>query len=222
MGVWSGHGNLTELFDGDASTFYAPQVTSLNWWALVFDFGSAQTIAEVIIQQPPATPWATYRIRWWHLEGSDDSLEWVRYVGDTPLVEMIYVGAEGTQTLQNPTPIVVTTVDGPHSTGVFSGVAPVGPFAYRHGIYRAGITGTKKLTGTTAIDDSPDIPVGRLVRLYTQPGGDLVEELWSDPVTGAFEFRDLLEQDYFVVSHDHTGVYNATVRDSLGSLLEAM
>lgn len=75
--------------------------------------------------------------------------------------------------------------------------------------------GNYRIAGTVAIDDSPDIPVSRRVRLFHRLSGRMVRETWSAPVSGAYEFRNLRSQLYLVVSHDHTGVYNAAVKDSI-------
>lgn len=84
--------------------------------------------------------------------------------------------------------------------------------------YLTGVTGQGigRVSGTVAIDDSPDIPVKRRVRLYRQRDGLLIEEKWSDPITGAFSFDYIDElQTYFVISFDHTGTYPAVCGDNL-------
>lgn len=70
--------------------------------------------------------------------------------------------------------------------------------------------------GTVMTKGTPDFPVWRRVRLYARRDGRLIREAWSDPVTGAYEFRNLdAALRYFVVAHDHTGQYNAEISDDI-------
>lgn len=96
---------------------------------------------------------------------------------------------------------------------------PAGPrratVARRSSLYDAADGGHYRIAGTVAIDDNPDIPVSRRTRLYHQQSGRLVREMWSAAGTGAYEFRDLRLQQYFVVAHDHTNYYNAAIKDTI-------
>ena len=66
--------------------------------------------------------------------------------------------------------------------------------------------------GTTKNIGAPsDLPVRRRVRLHDQPTGQVVREVWSDPVTGQYQFHYLREGTYFVLVFDHTGQYGAQV-----------
>ena len=70
------------------------------------------------------------------------------------------------------------------------------------------------LTGTVKI--TPATPARRLVKLYREPEGVLVNSTWSDPTTGAYEFRGVREgQAYTVISYDHLHNYRAAVADNL-------
>ena len=88
-----------------------------------------------------------------------------------------------------------------------------GPF-YRSADLQDG--GFGRIRGTVRVDSTPDYPVWRRVRLYNKRDGRLIREQWSDPVTGAYAFEQINHAvEYVVVAHDHTGVYNAEIRDSI-------
>ena len=74
---------------------------------------------------------------------------------------------------------------------------------------RGRIVGTVRATGT------PNYPVARRVRLLRQRDGALARETWSGP-DGNYVF-DHIRHDlpYVLMSHDHTGLYNAVIADSV-------
>lgn len=76
-------------------------------------------------------------------------------------------------------------------------------------------SGSLRIAGTVAIDDTPDIPVRRRVRLHDKPTGRVVRETWSDAVTGAYTFDKLRDGLYYVTAFDHTGNHNAVIKDSI-------
>ena len=76
--------------------------------------------------------------------------------------------------------------------------------AYDAGPYSTP-AGTTKNTGT------PNTPVRRRVRLHDQPTGVLVREMWSDEVTGAYQFTGIRAGTFYVVGFDHTGTYNGVI-----------
>lgn len=79
---------------------------------------------------------------------------------------------------------------------------------------RFEFSGVYKLVGTVKV--TPATPVARKVRLYREQDGKLVDETWSDPITGAYEFTDIPELErYTVISYDHTETYKAVVADRL-------
>lgn len=62
----------------------------------------------------------------------------------------------------------------------------------------------------------PDLPVARMVYLYSEDDFMLLAQMLSDPVTGAFEFSGLLGQfTYMVVVKDRTGEFRAEAHDGL-------
>ncbi|MBB4845034.1 hypothetical protein HNP55_003580 [Paucibacter oligotrophus] len=93
-----------------------------------------------------------------------------------------------------------------------------GPGRARYGQARYGFdVGPYRIAGTVFIDGTPDVPVSRRVRLFDRQSARMVREGWSDPVTGAYAFENLpaAPDGYFVLSHDHTGVFNAEVKDRI-------
>ena len=101
----------------------------------------------------------------------------------------------------------------PTAFGVTPGVVRV--FANRLIRHDTVDGGRHQVAGTVKIDDSPDIPVHRRVRLFEQLTGRLVREMWSDPITGAYAFDHIKLRPYFVITHDHLHNYNAVVADNL-------
>lgn len=66
--------------------------------------------------------------------------------------------------------------------------------------------GTTKNTGTPS-----NTPVRRRVRLHDQPSGRALREVWSDAATGAYTFANIRAGLFFVMTLDHTGVYNGEI-----------
>lgn len=101
--------------------------------------------------------------------------------------------------------------------------APSPPPAYGTGtqIQRGAISsgvdfqdgGNYKLTGTVKI--TPASPTFARVRLHDFFSGRIVRETWSDPATGAYAFTRIRNGQFYVVSFDHTGTYNAVIADRL-------
>jgi SPRY domain len=70
--------------------------------------------------------------------------------------------------------------------------------------------GTGRVRGS--VKNTPGTPVYRKVRLHRERDGLLIRELWSDRVTGAYDFRHVDElQTYTILSYDHTGTYNGVI-----------
>lgn len=77
------------------------------------------------------------------------------------------------------------------------------------------LSGRYRITGTTKAVGTPDYPVGRLVRLFSEREGALVDATWSDPTTGAYEFNWLRgDIRYTVISYDYAGVFRAVIADN--------
>ncbi len=75
--------------------------------------------------------------------------------------------------------------------------------------------GHGRIIGTTQNAGTPDYPVARRVRLFRKRDGVLARETWSD-AAGNYAFNNLRDDiAYVVTSHDHTGLYNAVIADSI-------
>lgn len=75
--------------------------------------------------------------------------------------------------------------------------------------------GRGRVIGTTKNVGNPDYPVSRRVRLLRKRDGFLAREGWSD-AGGNYLFEHVRHDiEYIVLSHDHTGVYNAVIADSV-------
>jgi uncharacterized surface anchored protein len=66
------------------------------------------------------------------------------------------------------------------------------------------------LAQTTLLTET-GTPVRRRVRLHDQTTGRVVREMWSDPVTGDYQFVGLRAGTYYITAFDHTGAYNGEV-----------
>lgn len=76
--------------------------------------------------------------------------------------------------------------------------------------------GAGRIAGTVKVDSTPDYAVWRRVRLFDRRNNALVRESWSNPVTGAYSFEGINPaRTYVVIAYDHTGVFNAEIRDSV-------
>lgn len=74
--------------------------------------------------------------------------------------------------------------------------------------------GRGRITGT--VKNTPGTPVFRQVRLHREPDGMFVKAVWSDPITGAYEFNGVRPDcKYTVTSYDHTQAYRAVIADNL-------
>lgn len=75
--------------------------------------------------------------------------------------------------------------------------------------------GRGRVIGTTKNVGTPNYPVARRVRLLRKRDGGLAREVWSD-AAGNYQFNNVRHDvDYVVMAHDHTGLYNAVVADTV-------
>lgn len=75
-------------------------------------------------------------------------------------------------------------------------------------------SGNGKILGTVKESGTPDLAVKRRVRLHRKTDGMLIREVWSAD-DGTYAFLNVAIQAYYVTSHDHTGNYNAVIKDSI-------
>ena len=97
---------------------------------------------------------------------------------------------------------------------------PGGPVNYFRGLplaYRNTYQGGQgRVAGTVKVKGSPDVPVQRKVRLIDEFTGLMVREVFSDPVTGAYEFLYVgQDHKYTVVSYDWANNFRAVLADNI-------
>lgn len=84
---------------------------------------------------------------------------------------------------------------------------------WRRNVYQGG---NGRIVGTVGIKGSPNTPVQRRVRLIDEKSGLLVREVFSDPVTGAYEFLYVaMDHKYTVMTYDYDNNYRAVVADNI-------
>lgn len=84
--------------------------------------------------------------------------------------------------------------------------------------YTTGVRGlgVGRVQGTVKETGTPNAPVRRKVRLIRESDGLVLRELWSHPVTGAYDFRYVDETQIFtVISYDYLHNYRAVVADNI-------
>ena len=65
---------------------------------------------------------------------------------------------------------------------------------------------------------APNLPVQRKVRLIDEFTGLMVREVFSDPVTGAYEFLYVsTDHKYTVVSYDWANNFRAVLADNIAA-----
>ena len=112
---------------------------------------------------------------------------------------MVYAGA------LNTIPIFADPISGPVSGRLLPGMDTT-----------RDVGGAGRIAGSVKVDSSPDYPVCRRIRLFDRRDNRLVRETWSDPVTGAYVFAHINPSRlYVVIAYDHTGTYNAEIRDAI-------
>lgn len=75
--------------------------------------------------------------------------------------------------------------------------------------------GVGRVRGTIKEKGTVNTPLHRKVRLIREKDGLVIREAWSDPVTGAYDFKYVDEaQTFTVISYDYTGAYRAVIADN--------
>lgn len=76
--------------------------------------------------------------------------------------------------------------------------------------------GAGQVSGTTANVGTPsNLPVRRRVRVHRQDSGRPLREVWSDRITGAYEFKELPLATLFVLAFDHTGEFGGVIETDI-------
>lgn len=74
--------------------------------------------------------------------------------------------------------------------------------------------GAFSISGNVYVKGPPQVPAIRRVRLHDWASGRPVREAWS-AVDGAYSFTKIRPGLYYVVAFDHTGTYNAVIKDRI-------
>lgn len=76
--------------------------------------------------------------------------------------------------------------------------------------------GVGRVRGTIKEKGTVNTPLHRKVRLIREKDGLVIREAWSDPVTGAYDFKYVDEaQTFTVISYDHLHNHRAVVADNM-------
>lgn len=119
-----------------------------------------------------------------------------------------------------------------HPSGVFGSTPPAEYgkgndagqplyFSVESGSVRDQITGVigvgiGRVKGTVKVSGSPNVAVERKVRLIRDKDGLVLREMWSDKVSGEYDFRYIDEaQSFSVLSYDYQNNYRAVIADNL-------
>lgn len=112
---------------------------------------------------------------------------------------------------------VVTFLDGPVSSSVWATPLPA-TFRLVEGVQvlRNGFGGAGRISGTVKVAGTPNYPVARLVRLFRDRDGALVDQTTSSAIDGAYEFAGVdPAQRYTVIAYDAPHNFRAVVADNL-------
>lgn len=192
--------------DNDPATRYVTSGNVLGH-VLTYDFLSVREVNEIAI-----VSWYDNQIH--YFSRSIDGVTW------HPVGVFILASLAGTLYTTGQLPDPSTFVNRSYRSAVRLNTSwPPGPFknrlSNRSFKFDGADSGPLSISGTVAIDDTPDIPVRRRVRLHDKTTGRLVRETWSDPVTGAYAFEKLRDGLYYVTAFDHTGNHNAVIKDAI-------
>ena len=200
-------------FDGSPSTLWLPSngAAVFGWIGYDFGAGNEKDIVEVAVDltghQANSTP-ESMRMAY-----SFDGVNWVQaYPVVGPPQELAVFTFAVTYTSDTAPPkargAALRVIPGWPSPGVLQ-IRGRGQHMRPDAIDGGGY----HLAGTVKVDGTPDIPVSRRVWLFDHDGARIVRELWSDPLTGAYDFTHIAHRPYFVIAFDHTNNFRAVIAD---------
>jgi hypothetical protein len=194
------------VYDADTSNIWG--INTSGWCRLGYDFGAPVEIVELSVLTAEyggvtVIPAAT-------LMYSDDG---VRFHAMAPFFSL---PGEATYVVNGFTEAASPTSCAP-STRLVS-AWPSGPLDGRVDAkaprWDSVDGGPLRIAGTVKIDDSPDIPVSRRVRMFDLQTAKLIRETWS-ATDGTYAFEKIRDGKFFLVSHDHTLTENAAIKDQI-------
>ena len=217
---------------GLSSWVAAPGVAPPHWVAI--DLGAPAMVANVRIWPQNYLGGPARAPRDFKIQGSNDSAEWVdvaEFYGISGWAEGVsksfsFSPASGiyrnkVRGRATPTDVVVMgagpamTYGTPFASEPINLSVPSGAVKdYLTGVLGQGIG---RVRGTVKLKNDPvNTPLKRRVRLERERDGLQIRETWSDPGTGAYDFRFIDELQVWVVkSYDHTHDKRAVIADGL-------
>lgn len=84
-------------------------------------------------------------------------------------------------------------------------------------VYKRDYGGRGRIYGTVKVKGTPNYAVARPVRLFRDRDAVCLQEVWSDPITGAYEFIGYdMNEKYSVISYDDpSNSFRAVIADNL-------
>lgn len=199
-------GGTDNAFDHNDSTVWGS--AAAGWRRIGYDFVTPVDIVEIVVR---SFSYSGYPIQAAAVSYSDDG---VSFTTLGPLFGTLNA-VDGEYTLSGFVDCAARVISGDAraATAWPTDVAParVSPSTFR---WDALDSGPLEIAGIVEIKDSPNIPVSRRVRLFDQQSARLVREMWS-AADGTYSFKKLKDAKYFLVSHDHTLIENATASDQI-------
>ena len=211
-------GTLANLSDANfsTSTVWPESAVFLPGFAIVYDFGAGSPNISALSMAGPSESGLPLRIA---LERSTNGSAWTL---DAEYFSGAYSGSSALttySTASGSTPLRVISDTG---AAIIVGEPPVEDVAPRLLLPgRIDIDlqdgGLGRIIGTVKEKSLPvNTPLERRVVLVHQKDNRIIRETWSDPTTGAYEFRDIkLGERYAVISYDYAGTYRAVIADNL-------
>ena len=222
-----------DLSDYAKSTWVTATGAVLPQW-VSFDFGVSTTLLELAIWPQNLTAILARAPKDFQIQVSEDGVLWTTAVSFTNITGWV-AGTAKTFALVSTLTLIETNIVRGRSAPLDVSVLGLGP-VISYGttanvpLLHLGVeTGSVKDTtsgvlgqgigrvrGTVKETGMPNSPVFRRVRLIRERDGMLMREVWSDKVTGAYDFTYIDElQTWTVVSYDHLHNYRAVVADNL-------
>jgi hypothetical protein len=201
-------GGTERLFDNNNTTVWGLFLVE-RWARVGYDFGTPTDIVEVLIRTNNFGSAEPVGIT---LSYSDDGFVFTTLapyisVANNVAADHIISG------FSEPVAPRIAMTAGRLSPGWPSG-SPGGRVAPSHASWDSIDSGPLSIAGTVKIDDDPDIPIARRVRLFEKATGRLVREKWS-AADGSYSFTRIKDNKYFLVAHDHTLNDNAAIKDEI-------
>lgn len=207
--------NAPKAFDGNTSTYFSSKQNSFSM--LGYHFASAVSVKYVDL-----SIYSTYLpIREFiHFQTSADAIDW-KLTHRCELISGTWANGQTVrlELFEIPNPFLshennetILANDALTSAQVASGFA-IDRHLPRETYHRDVLfRGNMRVKGTVSIYGNPNnTPISKRVVLYDQKTSQIVDAMWSDPITGAYQFDFLKDARYMVIAFDDTRQYNAEI-----------